>query len=224
MILDRPSSPYPARFARRPSPLREEVNEGSCMDTRTPDHHHGPTIRVEDDALVRGRGRFLDDTDAQNRAYAFFVRSPHAFARIVKIEAAAAREAPGVIAVLTAADMTAAGTGNVSAHPPMAGRGGVKLVVPMRPALAADRVMHIGQAVALVVATTQAAAQDAAEKVEIDYEELEPIVDAAGAIKADATQLWPDAPRNLALDWLGLAKDPEANSGEIDAVIKSAAH
>ena len=194
------------------------------MDTRTPDHHHGSTIRVEDDALVRGRGRFLDDTDAQNRAYAFFVRSPHAFARIVKIEAAAACEAPGVIAVLTAADMTAAGTGNVSAHPPMAGRGGVKLVVPMRPALAADRVMHIGQAVALVVATTQAAAQDAAEKVEIDYEELEPIVDAAGAIKADATQLWPEAAGNIALDWPGLAKEPDANAREVDAAIKSAAH
>ena len=194
------------------------------MDTRTPDHHHGSTIRVEDDALVRGRGRFLDDTDAQNRAYAFFVRSPHAFARIVKIEAAAAREAPGVIAVLAAADMMAAGTGNVSAHPPMAGRGGAKLVVPMRPALAADRVMHIGQAVALVVATTQAAAQDAAEKVEIDYEELEPIVDAAGAIKADATQLWPEAAGNIALDWPGLAKEPDANSREVDAAIKSAAH
>src|SRR5215813_1810193 len=194
------------------------------MDTRTTDHHHGPTIRVEDDALVRGRGRFVDDDDTASRAHGFFLRAPHAYARIRKIDADAARKEPGVIAVLTAADLKAAGVGSVSAHFPMAGRGGAKIVVPFRPVLADDRVMHIGQAVALVVADTPAAAQDAAEKVEVDYKELEPLVDAAAAVKDGATQLWPDAPHNLALDWLGLAKDPEANSGEIEAVIKSAAH
>ncbi|HEU5275956.1 MAG TPA: xanthine dehydrogenase family protein molybdopterin-binding subunit [Xanthobacteraceae bacterium] len=189
-----------------------------------PSHHHGPTIRVEDAALVRGAGRFVDDDVEQARAYGCFVRSPHAFARIVKIDTAAAQAAPGVIAVLTAADMTAAGVGNVSAHPPMAGRGGAKLVVPLRPALAGDRVMHVGQAVALVVADSQAAAQDAAEKVGVDYEELAPVVDAAAAIAPGATQLWPEAPGNVGLDWVGLAKDPDANARAIDDIIKSAAH
>src|SRR5258708_6109396 len=126
------------------------------MDTHTA-HQHGPTIRVEDDPLVRGRGRFVDDAEPQGRAYGFFVRSPHAFARIVKIDTGAATRERGVIAVLTAADMKAAGIGSVSAPPPMAGRGGAKIVVPFRPALAGDRVMHVGQTVALVVADSPAA-------------------------------------------------------------------
>ena len=194
------------------------------MDAHTADHHHGPTIRVEDDALVRGRGRFADDDVEQAQAFGAFVRAPHAFARIVKIDTETARKAPGVLAVLTAADMTAAGVGNVSSHPPLPGRGGAKMVVPLRPALASDRVMHVGQTVALVVATTQAAAQDAAEQVVVDYEELTPIVEAADAVKPGATQLWPEAPDNIAIDWVGLAKDPDANTREIDEVIKSAAH
>jgi aerobic carbon-monoxide dehydrogenase large subunit len=193
------------------------------MDTHATESHH-PTIRVEDDALLRGGGRFVDDDDAQNRAYGYFLRSPHAFARIRSIDPAAARTAAGVIAVLTAADMTAAGVGNVSAHPPMPGRGGAKIVVPVRPALAGDRVLHVGQAVALVVATTPAAAQDAAEKIMVDYEELDPVVDAAAAVKPGAPQLWPEAAGNIALDWAGLAKDPDANAREIDAIITSAAH
>ena len=193
------------------------------MDTHTTDHHHA-TIRVEDDTLLRGRGRFVDDDESQNRAFGFFLRSPHAFARIRSIDTSLARQANGVLAVLTAADIKAAGVGNVSAHPPLPGRGGAKLVIPLRPALADERVMHVGQAVALVVATTQAAAQDAAEKIAIDYEELAPVVEAAAAVKPGAIQLWPEAAGNLALDWVGLAKEPDANAREIDEIIKSAAH
>ena len=193
------------------------------MDTHTTDHHHA-TIRVEDDTLLRGRGRFVDDDESQNRAFGFFLRSPHAFARIRSIDTSLARQANGVLAVLTAADIKAAGVGNVSAHPPLPGRGGAKLVIPLRPALADERVMHVGQAVALVVASTQAAAQDAAEKIAIDYEELAPVVEAAAAVKPGAIQLWPEAAGNIALDWVGLAKEPDANAREIDEIIKSAAH
>jgi carbon-monoxide dehydrogenase large subunit len=199
-------------------------NTESFMDTHTTDHHHHATIRVEDDALLRGRGRFMDDDGEQDHVFGFFVRSPHAFARIVKIDTSEARKADGVLAVLTAADMKAAGVGNVSAHPPLPGRGGAKLVMPVRPALADERVMHVGQAVALVVARTAAAAQDAAEKVAIDYEELAPIVAAAAAVKPGATQLWPEAAGNIAIDWVGLAKEPDANAREVDAIITSAAH
>jgi len=194
------------------------------MDAHTTEHHHGPTIRVEDDALVRGHGRFVDDDNSADRAHGFFVRSPHAFARISKVDATEARQAPGVLAVLTAADMKAAGVGSVSAHPPLPGRGGAKLVVPFRPALADDRAMHVGQAVALVVATTQAAAQDAAEKVVVEYEELAPVTEAAAAVKPGAPQLWPEAAGNIALDWVGLAKEPDPNAREVDEFMKSAAH
>ena len=128
------------------------------------DHHFEP--RVEDDALVRGLGRFVDDAPQPNQAYAAFVRSPHAHARIRSIDVAAARAAKGVVAVLTHKDIEAAGVGSTSLHPPLNGRNGTKLIVPFRPALAGERVLHVGQPVALVVAESAALAQDAAELVD----------------------------------------------------------
>src|SRR5262245_20564904 len=98
------------------------------------------TIRVEDDALVRGAGRFVADAPEPGQAYAQFVRSPHACARIRSIDIEAAKRVPGVLAVLTDADMDAAGVGNVGRHPPIVGRGGKKLVMPHRGALARERV------------------------------------------------------------------------------------
>src|ERR1700691_731807 len=140
------------------------------MDSRAA---HEP--RVEDDVLVRGGGRYVADVPLPNQAYAYFVRSPHAFARIVSVNVEAARNVPGVVGVLTASDME--GGGSVGRHPPLAGRGGKSLIVPHRPALAGERVMHIGEPVAMVVAETFAAAQDAAELVAVDYEALTPGID-----------------------------------------------
>lgn len=88
----------------------------------------GHSPRVEDDRLLRGLGQYADDVDLPNRAHAAFVRSPHAFARIKSVDVAEARRAAGVLAVLTAAEMAAAGVGNISRHPPMTGRGGAKIV------------------------------------------------------------------------------------------------
>src|SRR5438270_12463810 len=121
--------------------------------------------RVEDERLVRGLGRFMEDAEPHNAAYAVFVRSPHAFARIVSVGTDEARRAPGVLAVLTAADME--GVGNVSRHPPMTGRNGAKLVQTNRPALATERMLHVGQPVAAVIATTHTQALDAAELVTV---------------------------------------------------------
>src|SRR5579863_535307 len=123
--------------------------------------------RVEDDILVRGRGRYAADVPMPHQAYAYFVRSPHAFARIASVDVTAAQSAPGVIGVLTAKDME--GTGGLGRHPPLPGRGGKALIVPHRPALARERVVHIGEPVVMVVAETVAAAQDAAELVAVDY-------------------------------------------------------
>jgi aerobic carbon-monoxide dehydrogenase large subunit len=97
-------------------------------------HHAQRHGRVEDDALVRGLGRYIADAPAPNQAFAYFVRSPHAFARIASIDTDAAKNAPGVIAVLTANDMD--GVGNISRHPPLPGRNGTKLAVSNRPASA----------------------------------------------------------------------------------------
>ncbi len=144
------------------------------------------TPRVEDDALVRGAGRFMDDPRLPNTAYAAFVRSPHAHARIVSVKTEEARKAKKVLAVLTAEDMKAANVGSVSRHPPVPGRGGAKMIMPFRPSLAGEKVMHVGDPVAMVVAETTAAAQDAADLVQVEYEELPPVIDLRDAMKKAA--------------------------------------
>jgi carbon-monoxide dehydrogenase large subunit len=182
---------------------------------------HGPYHgRVEDDVLVRGHGRYVADAPLPNQAYACFVRSPHAFARIISVDTSGAAGMPGVIAVLTAANMD--GIGNISRHPPLPGRDGAKLIVTNRPALAKDRVLHIGEAVAVVVAERALAAQDASEFVTVEYEPLTPVTDARAALKDGAPQIWPETPNNLAVDWPGPAADPAANAAEVERIFASA--
>ena len=174
--------------------------------------------------LLRGRGRFIDDAPLPGQVYGCFVRSTHAHARISRIDAAGAQAANGVLAVLTAADMKRAGVGRITRHPPIAGRGGAALIEPPRPALADDRVMHVGEPVALVVATSAALAQDAAERVSIDYDELAAVIDARAAVASGAPQLWPQAPGNLAIDWQSPPSPDGANEREVARIIASAAH
>jgi aerobic carbon-monoxide dehydrogenase large subunit len=192
------------------------------MDSKTFESQAHDQPRLEDDALVRGLGRYAADVALAGQAYAYFVRSPHAFADIRSIDSEAARAVPGVLAVLTAADME--GIGNVSQHPPLVGRGGRKLIVPHRPALAGMTVRHVGEPVAVVVANTITIAQDAAELVNVDYEERTPVVDLRDAVRDGAPQVWPEAPDNIAVDWLGLAADPEANAQAVERAFASAKH
>src|SRR5262245_4999018 len=176
------------------------------------------TIRVEDDQLLRGAGRYADDAKPANLAHAYFVRSPHAHARIKSVDAAEARKAPKVVAVLTAKEME--GVGSVSRHPPMTGRNGFKLIMPHRPVLAGEKVTHVGQPVAVVVAETLAAAQDAAELVAVDYEELPAVTDAQAALESGAPQLYTDDPGNLAFDYL--MPNDEKNSQEVERIMTGA--
>src|SRR5476649_2814716 len=158
--------------------------------------------RIEDKALLRGEGRFMDDVHAENAAAAYFLRSPHAHARIRSLDAAAARALPGVLAVITAEDLKAAGAKTITFPVPVPGRGGTSLIAPYRPALAEGRVLHVGQPVALVVAETLDIAQDAAELIAIDYEPLQAVADIKDAIAPGALQLWPEAPGNVAIDFV----------------------
>jgi len=192
------------------------------MDAKTVDRRAQHQPRLEDDPLVRGLGRYAADAPLTGQTYAYFVRSPHAFADIRSIDTEAAKAVPGVLAVLTATDME--GIGNISQHPPLAGRGGQKLIIPHRPALAGETVRHVGEAVAVVVAETLTAAQDGAEAVIVDYEERTPVVDLREAVRDGAPQIWPEAPGNIAVNWPGLAKDPDANAQEVDRIIASAKH
>jgi carbon-monoxide dehydrogenase large subunit len=193
------------------------------MDTKT-DGHGTPTIRVEDDYLLRGTGRYMADAPLPGQAYACFVRSPHACADVKSIDAEAALAVKGVIAVITAADIKAENVGNLSQHPPVAGRGGTKLVMPVRPALAGERVRHIGEAVAMVIGETLAAAQDGADAVEVDYDPQPAVTDLRNAVKSGAPQVWPEAQGNIAVDWAGLAPNPDEMAAKVDEAMKSAAH
>jgi carbon-monoxide dehydrogenase large subunit len=178
--------------------------------------------RVEDDALLRGRGRYSDDLLPDRVVAGVFVRSPHAHATIRGIDFAAAAKLPGVVAVVTAPDLAAADLATVTGAVPLPGRDGSKPVTPFRPGLAGDRVVHVGQPVALVVAATAAAAQDAADQVVVDYEPLPAVVDANEAVSG--SQIWPEAPGNLAFDWTAPADPDGANRSEIDAIFAGAAH
>ena len=193
------------------------------MDTKTvASHKHQP--RREDDYLLRGHGRFMADVPLPSQTYACFVRSPHACADIKSIDTKPALAMKGVVAVLTAVDLAAENVKSVSQHPPVAGRNGGKLILPVRPALAGDRVRHLGEAVAMVLGETPAAAQDGAEAVEVDYAPRDAISDLREAIKPGAPQVWAEAANNIAVDWAGLAANPDEMAAKTDAAMKSAKH
>src|SRR5687768_12803655 len=128
--------------------------------------------RLEDDNLLRGAGRYADDFAPAQAAYACFVRSPHAHARIKSVSTEEARQAPGVVAVLTGKDAAADGLGNIPCLIPIPG-----LKETPRPVLALKKVSHVGDPVAMVIADTAAHAKDAAEKVEVEYEPLDAVTD-----------------------------------------------
>ena len=131
--------------------------------------HGGPWPgRVEDDALLRGHGCYGDDLRPDRVAFGVFVRSSHAHAIIRGIDVAVAAKLPDVLAVVTAADLAAANLATVTGAVPLPGRNGSKPITPFRPALAADRVMHVGQPVALVVAAALASYLPARRTAAVD--------------------------------------------------------
>ena len=152
-----------------------------------------PVRRLEDQHLMTGRGTFTDDVRLPNQAYAAFARSPHAHARIVRIDAAAARAAPGVIAVVTGPDLIADGVGQMPFAQMHKRPDGAPITAPPRYPLTADAVRYVGHAYAMVVAETRNQAKDAAELVEVEWEELPAVADLAAAARADGPQLWPPA-------------------------------
>ena len=174
--------------------------------------------RREDAALLTGNGRFIDDVERARQAHAWIVRSPHAHARIVSVDVSDAAATPGVLAVLTHRDLAADGIAPLSEPNRVTGRDGEQTVNVDHPLLAGERTMHVGDPVAMVVARSRRDAQEAAERVIVDYAELDPVVDGCAALAADAPQLWPPAPGNVALDWEG------GDADEAGAAFARAAH
>ena len=156
--------------------------------------------RLEDRRLITGAGRYADDWSLPNQAHACFVRSDRAHARIVSLDTSAARDAEGVIAVLTGTDALAAGFGPLPHLMPVKGRDGMTLLAPPRPVLAGDTVRFVGEPIAMVVAETRRAALDAAERAVVEYQDLPAVVSAVDALTPNAPQLHADVPGNLAFD------------------------
>ena len=156
--------------------------------------------RLEDDRLLTGKGLYSDDRDFPGLAWLVLVRSPHAHAKIVKADLAAARKAPGVLAAWTIQDLRADGVGHIPFPPLFKQADGSPMEAPPRVLLAEDRVYYVGEPVAAIVATTRDQAEDAAEQIMLEYEDLPCVVDAERALEPDAPQLWPGAPGNVAAE------------------------
>src|SRR5215472_3659269 len=160
-----------------------------------------PLRRVEDRRFLTGRGRFVADIELSGALACVLIRSPHAHAAIRRIEASAARACPGVVAVLTGADMAADGMAPMRPLWVIRSRDGSPMAEPPRFALARDKVRQVGEPVAAVVAESLAPALDAAERVAVEYEPLRAITDARAAQAADAPQLHAGASGNVCFRW-----------------------
>ena len=157
--------------------------------------------RKEDYRFLTGTGRYTDDIDLPDQAHLHVLRSPHAHAAIRSIDTREASQAPGVVCVLTGADAEADGLGTLPCLVPLTNRDGSDIVRPPRHALARERVRHVGDPVAAVVAETLDQARDAAELIAVDYQPLPAIADTARAPESGSPQVWEQAARNICIDW-----------------------
>jgi carbon-monoxide dehydrogenase large subunit len=156
--------------------------------------------RREDQRLLTGQGKYIDDVSLPNEAHLVFVRSPHPRARIRSIDVSAARSAPGVLSVFTGKDLAADDIGAFPIGPGLKRADGKAMTAPPYYSLAVDEARFVGEAVAAVIAQTRAQAEDAAEQVAVDYEDLPPVTTMEGAVADGAPEIWPDAPRNIAAE------------------------
>lgn len=201
----------------------------SFLNSRTRSARQGfgkPVRRTEDARLLIGDGRYSDDFNLPGQAYAYFVRSPHAHARIRRIDIDPALAGPGVIAVLTGEDAAADGLGPIPHRPvpsnphevPLRSGDGSAFFIAPHPPLPADKARFVGEAVAMVIAETCAAAQDGAERVVVDWDPLPAVTATAEAATADAPLLWDETASNVCVD--SHAGDADA----ADAAFVGAAH
>ncbi|TAJ83952.1 xanthine dehydrogenase family protein molybdopterin-binding subunit [Reyranella sp.] len=174
--------------------------------------------RVEDDRLLTGTGGFTDNLTRPNQAHVVLVRSPHAHAKITRIDTAEAKKAPGVVAVFTWDDMAKEGAGDFSFPAMFPNADGSKPEMTPRRSLAHEVVRYVGEAVVAIVAETHGQAQDAVELVEVDYDPLPSVSTIEDALKPGAPQVWQGAPGNL------VGFNRFGDSAKADEAFKAAAH
>jgi carbon-monoxide dehydrogenase large subunit len=176
-----------------------------------------PVPRIEDPRFITGRGRYVDDFDLAQQCHGIAVMSPHAHARIKRIDTAKAQAAPGVLAVLTAADAATDKLGGF-APPKPEEMGGPKGFRTVRAILEGSKVRTVGDRVAFVVAETATQARDAGELIDVDYEPLPAVVGVEDAIEPGAAAVWDEAPNNIAFTLM------MGNKDATDAAFAKAAH
>ena len=177
--------------------------------------------RFEDPRLLQGGGRYVDDIKLPGMAYGAVLRSPHAHAKIRVLNIAAAKSAPGVLALLTSADVKAAGFGDLPVPGGLKRRDGSPQYKPRYPILAEERVRWVGDCVAFVVAETVAQALDAAELIQVDFEPLPSVTATAQAPKPGSPRVWEDCPDNICfVELLGDKAATDAAFTRADRVIK----
>src|SRR5438128_709409 len=177
-----------------------------------------PVSRFEDPRLLRGGGRYVDDMVLPRMAFGHVLRSPHAHARIRSIDTAAAKAAPGVLAVLIGADWEASGWRDLPSASGNRRRDGSPAYRPHFPALVKDRVRWVGDYIAFIVAETRHQAADAAELIEVEYEPLPAIVSTEDAVKPGMPRVWDEAPDNISFVYL------EGDKAATDAAFADAEH
>jgi len=174
--------------------------------------------RKEDFRFITGKGQYTDDVNRPGQAYIHFLRSPHAHAKIKSIDAKAAQAMPGVLAVLTGAQLAADKIGNLICGWMIHSKDGSPMKMAPHPAIVSAKACYVGDPVAVVVAETSAQAKDAAEKIKVDYEVLPAVADPAAAQSKGSPQIHEVAPSNTIYQWhLG-----DANA--VDAAFKAAKH
>ena len=173
--------------------------------------------RVEDYRFLTGKGNYTDDIVRPRQLYAYMLRSPFAHAKITSIDTAAARKAPGVVAVYTGKDLADAKVGGIPCGWQITNKDGSKMKEPAHPALAQGKVRHVGDQVAMVVAESKEQARAGAAAINVEYEELPAVISMTDALSS-ATQVHDDAPNNTCFDWaLG-------DAAATDAAFAAAAH
>src|SRR3954454_15669756 len=172
--------------------------------------------RLEDRRFLTGTGRYVEDFSGSGQLHAVVLRSPHAHALIDGIDTSDARAMPGVRGIVTAADLDRDGIGALPCVAQVATV--APIIAPPRPALARDRVRHVGDPVAFVVADTREQARDAAERIAVDYRPLPAVVDAMKALAPGAQLLWEEAPGNLSYRF------ERGDRQEVQAAFATASH
>ena len=180
------------------------------------DHIGRSLRRLEDPRFLTGQGRYVDDMEVPGQLHGIVVRSPHGHAVIEGINTAIAGTMPGVRGIFTGADLDADGIGPLPCIAQVATV--APLIVPPRAALARERVRHVGDPVAFVVADTRNQARDAAEQVAVAYRPLPAVAEATAALAAEAPLLWDEAPGNLSYRF------ERGDKAAVDAAFAEAAH